>query len=1436
LVEDIENAPLGLEDDPEPTYRGFRLQALYTLDKILAADDSWSFRPEGVEDLAVYGEDGQINEVVQVKSLASPLAPSSLGAAFYRRSATLVSDKPDVPITLASYGPVGQRLTAALDEGDERARDQVAEYIAGVIGSGEIATRIVERLRIEAVAEHDVVQRVTERLGSLCTGVDSKAALEILWWWVYSASEHRTLLDRRLIVKKITSVGKFLRHRSAFHDEWFKTIVPVEDLHVPPDRRKALVEEFASGVSARPEHIAAHVDVRRDALLDRIHSSLAKSSVVVVHGASGQGKTALSYRYCYDFFPARWRYRVDLVETDSHARNIALALTGHARAAAVNMLVVVDVRPGDTAWVELARSLASHQSIKVLVTVREEDWRRVFGQLADLPHSDIELTLAEGEAEAVYEHLRATHDIPHVLNFGDAWRAFGGRGPLLEFVHFLRHTDTLEARLSSQIARLQDAVRAGDTQPQERDFLRLAAVATACEARVDLANLAAATGVLAPQRTVEAFEKEYFLRLTPDGRHVVALHPIRSTILARLLTDPALSPWPEAAGRVLPLIREQDLERFLLSAFLYQRSSRATVLDSVNSFHPETWTGLRGCMRAVLWLGVREYIDQNDAVIRDAFERCDEGWRYMLNFDVAGIADFDPTEMLAGLGETGERAAEAARGFAARQTDPQGIFAHCESFMRSRTKPALPPASNRDWRSLGEVCFWLGHLRIESSVTDWVSEDVLAAVLECEDIQSIGEACAGVFVLSEKRYQEWYEANRERVLGRLRSALRATSFVEEETAVTAVFLLTREELALASQLDDSSGGANLTLNDLVVSKLRTISQVLPQKERYGCKGVGHLIRSIASPYDETVKEGILKRYLLPRWGPELNHLFCQLAEFGFRLGTWADFANEVLRIRRGVLHLSAELKVGILAHYGSRDTINIMKDYLEPTRWDRLKAGCFRVAFMPQCAVDEWGLDPSSDESLSLSRPGKQVEARRTRALGYVKAAREYERTLRNFLMQAPPVIVWNVTMGKVKGKRKRKQTEGQLKKAGISVRNRRLTMVNLADLCKSLDAFQLELGRLLAERVEIEEHTALSSREMHELPSLCLLWNEFLERPGFTRESTARGARLQLLRDLDPERTLAGLRAELDRALTRMSKDGIDFRVVDTDARWESKPTMWIVCDASDPCRLLDASRIVERCLRSSLAACRDDDAQRFVAELYWQHVVAVPLVAGKSLRKTAYPNLWGAIHTQTTGENKDWRHIPLPVPDETWRSTGLEHWQLPGLREFQGLVEAVVQLWEMCGHLADLGRVEEDLDDLGASIAQEYIREKEDTLSLLAQEAIDKHAALVTSYGALSETELRGRPMLVECFLVVEPLGAELLLLPREECGDCERLTLKDLADWHGRLSEAVMLAGLAELLWSADALGLTCDLERLERTIGETEAGGTAPSRGARRKKRR
>jgi hypothetical protein len=1398
-----------LTDDPSATLRGFRHQALYILMRILTADEDQVFLPERIEDLAVYGSSGELEEIVQVKSYTSPLVRSSFGTPFFLRAATHVRNHLSTPIVIASYGPVGPSLDTAVRESDSSERRALVRDVTNIIGDEEVAIEIADHLRIEQVTEEEVVKQIIQKISSLCTGIEPQRALDILWWWVYSACEKQEQIDRKRIILTITQTGQFLADRAAWHREWFTTIVPFENIEISAEHKESLAEEFATGVAARLEHIIAGVDVRRDGLIGRVLDSFRRSNLTVIHGASGQGKTALAYRCCREFFPLEWCYRLSHVENASHAHSVALALVGHAKASPFDTVVFLDVAPGNVAWVDLVKRLAGHQAIKIFVAVREEDWRRSFAQLAELNYGDVELMLDKKEAEAIYNSIRDSHDIAHVLNFPDAWQSFGGNGPLLEFVYFLRHNDTLEGRLKCQVTQIQDAVRCGKLSRQELDFLRLAAVATAHEAWVDLRKLTETARVPEPQRTVEIFEREYFIRLSEDRRHLVALHPIRSSILSRLLTDASLSPWVEVAQRVLGIIRESDLERFLLFAFAHEPANRAAVVESVKSLQTETWAGLCGCMRALLWLGVRQYADENGTLIQEAFSKYNEGWQVMLNCDIAGIADSAPWEALASLGEIGQRASDAARDFVSRQTDPRRVFSHCTSFMGTRSHPPSHPVTDMDRSALGEVCFWISHLKVECRVRDWVTEDLLTDALLQAGIGAMSDACIGVFTMWGRRYQEWYQTHRKEIHRRVRTALQAISLTEEGERVSAVFLICQEEVDPAGTYNPSAPLVR-SLNDLVVAKLNVIRNVMPFFETYGCRGVGHLNGSIDPPYDESIKSGVLKKYLPPRWAPSLNNQFLQLGTFTFRPRTWTDFADSVLRVRKETLDLFAQIREGILAHFTRKEVIKIVGDYVRPGKWLSLQAACPRVELLPQCAVDEFGLDASPERRTRSTQTGQEMQDAQRPVDSYLHAAREYARTLRNFLLQAPPVLARNTAVNKVRRRQYPRRMKSLRQEAGADAQRARLTTLNLKDFCRSLAPLQQQTDRMFAERVGFDQHKKLSEQENDEAPHFCLFWQKFVNHPSFPADALARTANRKRLMALNARDLLAQLRDGLAAALTQAGGDAVHFRILDVAACWDGEPTLWIVCDASDLCRLVDASCVVEESLRRSLGAWRGDEAIASMVDLYWRHIVALPLAGGKSLRRLAYPHLGGALRLASGSKSSRWRHIPLPVAEEVWRDLGLDVWRLPRLLEFQDFADAVSELWKTASHYSDLARVEGDFDELGAEIAQAHIQAGEKAFSATLQDVLDQHVRLWEYFGAIPEVQRGQRPMLVKCFSILSEL--EERLLPREDLGRAEKVSLTDLKKWHSRLSEAIGLVGMAEIFWSADVLKLECDSGRL------------------------
>jgi hypothetical protein len=65
----------------------------------------------------------------------------------------------------------------------------------------------------------------------------------------------------------------------------------------------------------------------------------------------------------------------------------------------------LDVSPNDIGWTELVKELSTHRNIQVLVTVREEDFRRASISGAEIQFSGVELTFNRIEAQEIYQSL-----------------------------------------------------------------------------------------------------------------------------------------------------------------------------------------------------------------------------------------------------------------------------------------------------------------------------------------------------------------------------------------------------------------------------------------------------------------------------------------------------------------------------------------------------------------------------------------------------------------------------------------------------------------------------------------------------------------------------------------------------------------------------------------------------------------------------------------------------------------------------------------------------------------------------------------------------------------------------------------------------------------------------------------------------------------------
>lgn len=121
--------------DATPAYRGYRLQALYTLFRILESRvrPNLVFHPEGAEDLAILETGGNLLETIQVKAYTADLSLSLLEPkkkdSFLYRVYKLLTHYPELSIKVVSFGNVGSELLRATQKDGEDRKKVVKKFL-----------------------------------------------------------------------------------------------------------------------------------------------------------------------------------------------------------------------------------------------------------------------------------------------------------------------------------------------------------------------------------------------------------------------------------------------------------------------------------------------------------------------------------------------------------------------------------------------------------------------------------------------------------------------------------------------------------------------------------------------------------------------------------------------------------------------------------------------------------------------------------------------------------------------------------------------------------------------------------------------------------------------------------------------------------------------------------------------------------------------------------------------------------------------------------------------------------------------------------------------------------------------------------------------------------------------------------------------------------
>ncbi|HBJ80549.1 MAG TPA: hypothetical protein DDY74_01520 [Pseudothermotoga sp.] len=1262
------------------------MQALYTIYRLLTPEaQDKIFCPEGKEDLDILNEEGTLLEAVQVKSSSSnprlffsTLEPRKTNS-FFRRSLLLFAEHPFVRVKLVSFIPVSQDF-----ENDN--------MISKLIDNGytkDEASLLAKKVQVETVEEDMIRQKVFDYLKNSLGGIDPDITFDVLNNWIYLASERRQQICRDDLLNRISEIGKFLSDKRAYHEEWFTSVFPLEywKEDINEEHVIRLKKEYYSGVSARPDHILAELDISRMGWLKKIKSAFTNSNIVIIHGASGQGKTSLALRYLFDYCPLSCSFQVKFIENRVHAARIARALNGYASILGVPMFVYIDVDPKDYEWPHLVRELVHQKNLYTLVTIREEDWQRASIKSIDVDFQEIELTLDQAEAKQFYNFLVKDEPSEKVLDFDDAWLKSGSKGPLMEFAYLIREGQFLRDRLEKQVCRLQEEVRQG-IEPHQVELLRLVSVASAFGARLETKKLIKRLKLRDPLRTFQLLEKEYLIRQTEGGLYVEGLHPIRSAILSDILLDPVITPLEDIAGTCLELIPEEDWEVFLLHYFSRCLNSLDGDLLSLldNCRNPCTWTGIAGVLRSLLWLGIKQYVSDHSELIEELWGKYGPSLFLIMGPDIFDAIPGVNSEIFDVIKNNAE-----ILNYWDRIKERRNITDRAKAWMESLTDVPVYPNSPKQWRDMAEVAFWVGRLNIHSSINQWLEEIDPVTVVKDLDIGVLSEVIYGLYSLGQDKTKILLKNRRDELIDKYREETKTIQVKDDGERIALYYLL---------DLEQQDPKIKNIAHSETMKRIELIRFLLPDRDYYAAQGYGY--QHLSLPFDDTKKD-IPARNLPVPWLTERNAIFQALINWNFRPDNWVQYVEQIIYLREQVVKALENLVAAIERSLRKKQYVNPL-ELMDRDLWINSRVLLVKYPLLPKCAVDEWGFT-NEFRDVSGNNPDSTQISRESLALYkyhlYLDARRDYCSSLGNFFHQVPQVLLQNYRQ-ELLGDRKEKLDD-------LS----RLSVVNITNSIKRLKAFQREFSHFFGEHISPGILKRLEYIEDKTLKGVWSLWFYYVSQPGKIKRYGIKFIQEQ------EEKLLKRFRSSFRKVCSSFAGEGIYVKPLKANALWNGNRTIWVTIDVSKPEEMCDAFQRVIEAFTVVMQNYDLSEFERSWLDIYYPAFNFISLIHGKALASNCYQIPLYFLSGQGF-ENNWWHYVPHEIPNEVWNQLGLQLWDIKDIQEAQIIIANFIKISLLLEHLTVIEQLD-NVDSVGYKLVNQYITLKMDSIQRSLQEMIN-------------------------------------------------------------------------------------------------------------------
>lgn len=850
--------------------KGYRTQFLYSLHYILCnMTADLIFRLEGEEDLDILDQNGQLLNAIQLKNLGKTITLSDIlsdnKTSFIKRFLVKYSNATPV---LVSYSTISIEL-----KNWNQHKNNVSEKEKAILRKYKITADdwklVKNKTQFLEVNEESIAEEVEKMIKNNFPLIDPIPTIGFLLNWLQFIAEKQQSITSKDFYSKIENFAKYLTERIAIQNQYGLILKPLHKVSTDNVNHQILEKEFYNATLTRYEHILLGLDINREKHLVKIKEELFENNTIILKGASGQGKTALLYSYVHRYIDNWLSFELNIQQDPITVQQSIQAIASISKKLDIPAVFLINVNPNTTEWLQIIKESAHLNHIKFLVAIRNEDWYRASAIGIEFEYKEIDLLLSKEEAQNIYSKLNERNKITHFTDFEEAWIQLGDNAPLLEFVYSITQGDSLHNKLKQQVQQILK--EDGISNNKQIEFLRIVSLSDSQGTKIDVSKL---DSNIDYQFIIEKLENEYLIKKSSDKKYIKGLHIVRSQKLLEILFDEFTNRKEEFGYKCIPLLADEDLYLFLLQMFHLKHFDPKQFISNLNKkISVNDWTVYASIIKAFIWSGTNEYVENNREVIDDCSSICGASWTMFLDFMFE--SNYDRNGML-DLLKIDEDRRKKIEDINERLSPNQNVFNLASNAINKLNFPQKLPNTVFEWKSFGEALFWIKNIPNHKETITYFSEEQFESAFKTMDSMSLSKLMLGMFYYSQE-LDTMRKNNINYFIDHIKKEFDIIHLSAEGNEVNVHFIID----ILKSDIERTS-------NDFIVKILNILRTALPDKKKFNSQGYGHRLQTISVDYDSTHKAMPIENMPIEEW-TTINYSIVKLYEYKNRPKDWNEY-------------------------------------------------------------------------------------------------------------------------------------------------------------------------------------------------------------------------------------------------------------------------------------------------------------------------------------------------------------------------------------------------------------------------------------------------------------------------------------------------------------------------------------------------------------------